>query len=197
MRRLITLLICIVGTAVLLWAATAAVVPDGDNTTGSWTTTPLWQSVDEDIDSPDAAIITSPNNPGTPSNDVVFDVTCPSDLDTVTEANLRIRAREQGNSGRTISSAVSWSATTTTDFNTGNLTSTMSNYASGNKTGLNISKATCDASTLKVAPTTAGGGAAERAEIDSFNLDITYTAQTGPKVNKVLISQAVLEAKRK
>ena len=161
--------------AVLLWAATATVVPTGDNSTGSWTTAPLWSSVDDDIDSPDAAVITSGNNPSTPSNDVIFNVTCPSDVGTITEANLRIRAREQGSSSRSIGFAVSWSATTATNFNTGNLTSSLANYASGNQTGLSISKSTCDSSTFKVAPTTSGSGPAEKAEIDSFNLDITYT----------------------
>ena len=171
----------------LLWAATATVVPTGDNTTGSWITTPLWQSVDDDIDSPDAAVITSGNNPTTPTNDVIFNVTCPSDVGTITEANLRIRARELGNSSRTIRFAVSWSATTATDFNTGNLTSSQANYASGNKTGLSISKSTCDSSTLKVAPTTAGSGPAEKAEIDSFNLDITYTAANQPPRRRTII----------
>ena len=124
---------------------------------------------------PDAAVITSGNNPSTPSNDVIFNVTCPSDVGTITEASLRIRAREQGNSGRTISFAISWSATAATDFSTGALTSSLANYSSGNKTGLSISKSTCDSSTFKVAPTTSGSGPAEKAEIDSFNLDITYT----------------------
>lgn len=161
--------------ALLLHAATAAVAPSSDNSTGSWITAPLWPSVDDDIDSPDGTVITSGNNPSTPTNDVVFNVTCPSDVGTISEANLRIRAREQGASSRTISFAVSWSATASTDFNTGALTSSLSNYASGNKTGLSISKSTCDSSTFKVAPTTSGSGPAEKAEIDTFNLDITYT----------------------
>jgi hypothetical protein len=167
--------VCICGFAFLLWAGAGSVVPTSDNATGSWTTTPLWEKVDDDIDSPDATVIVSGNNPATPANDVLFNVTCPADVGTITDANLRIRAREQGNSGRTISFAVSWSATTATNLNTGNLTSSLANYASGNQTGLSISKSTCDSSTLKVAPTTAGSGAAERAEIDAFNLDITYT----------------------
>lgn len=159
----------------LLWAAAGTVAPTGDNTTDSWSTTPLWSKVNEDIDSPNGTVIVSGNNPGTPANDVIFTVTCPSDVGTITTANLRIRAREQGNSGRTISFAVSWSATTATNFSTGNLTATLANYESTNQTGLSITKSTCDASTIKVAPTTSGTGPAENAEVDAFNIDITYT----------------------
>lgn len=175
--------------ALLLYAATAFVAPDADNATGSWTTTPLFSKVNEDIDTPDGTVITSSNNPSTPTNDVIFDVTCPADVETITEANLRIRAREQGSSGRTISFAVSWSATAATDFNTGTLTATLANYASGNQTGLSISKATCDASTIKVAPTTSGTGPAEKAEIDAFNIDIVYTPAAPPTRSRAVVVQ--------
>ncbi len=188
-RKLVWLGALLLGFAALLWALTATVAPDGDNTAGGWGTAPLWSKVDDDIDTPDATIITSGNNPGTPTNDVIFDVTCPGDVGTITAANLRIRAREQGNSGRTITLSVSWSATAATTFSTGALTASLADYASTNQTGLSISKATCDASTLKAAPTTTGSGAAENAEIDGVNLDITYDAGAASTVNKVLITR--------
>ena len=172
--------LCLFASVANAFAESATVAPAADSSTGSWTTTPLWSKVNEDIDSPNATVIVSGNNPGTPSNDVVFTVTCPGDLATITEANLRIRAREQGNSGRSISFAVSWSASGSTNFNTGNLTSSLANYASGNQTGLSVSKSTCDASTISVAPTTTGSGPGEKAEIDAFNLDIVYTVASGP-----------------
>jgi hypothetical protein len=177
MKRALGIAVLILGLTGMLWALTAFVVPDGDNSTGSWSSTPLWSKVDEDIDSPDGTVITSPNNPSSPSNDVVFDVTCPSDLDTVTAANLRIRARK-ASGGRNESFDVSWSATAATKFNTGVLTTSLANYASGNQTGLSMSKASCDASTIRIAPTTSGGGPATDAEIDAVNLDLTYTATT-------------------
>jgi hypothetical protein len=177
MKRTAGAAVLIVGLAGMLWALNAFVAPDGDNSTGSWSSTPLWSKVDEDIDSPDGTVISSPNNPSSPSNDVVFDVTCPSDVDTVTAANLRVRARKAGG-GRDESFAVSWSATAATNFNTGVLTTGLANYASGNKTGLSISKSSCDASTITIAPTTSGGGPATSSEIDAVNLDLTYTAAT-------------------
>ena len=182
------LLLALLGCAALLLALTGTVAPDGDNDTGGWSTTPLWSKVDDDIDAPDGTVIVSPNNPSSPSDDVVFDVTCPGDVGTITEANLRLRAREQGGA-RNVSLDLKWSATTTTDFSTGNLTTTMTNYASGNQTGLSISKSTCDASTIRANPTTTGGGSPEKAEIDSFNLDIIYTAAAGGTVNRLLITQ--------
>ncbi|OFV98237.1 MAG: hypothetical protein A3F68_10090 [Acidobacteria bacterium RIFCSPLOWO2_12_FULL_54_10] len=157
---------------------------------GSWTTAPLWSKVDDDLDSPDGTVIVSANNLSTPSNDVYFALTCPSDVDTVTAATLRIRAREQGNSGRSISLFTVWSATSSTDVNTGTMSSTLSNYSSSGSS-LSISKATCDSSTLQVRPTTTGSGSAERAEIDGINLDITYSTASSPNVNRLLISRTI------
>ncbi|MGH9805169.1 MAG: hypothetical protein ACRD4D_08345, partial [Candidatus Acidiferrales bacterium] len=179
---------CICGFALLLWAATGTVAPTGDNTTGSWSTAPLWSKVNDDIDAPDGTTISSPTNPATPTNDVIFNVTCPGDTGAITEANLRIRARKSAASGREISFAVSWSATAATNFSTGNLTDTLANYASGNQTGLSISKGTCDASTLKVAPTTSGSGAGRQGLIDSFNLDITYAVSADqPPLRRTIV----------
>lgn len=187
-RKLALLLSVLFGCAVLLLALTGTVAPDGDNNTGGWATTPLWSKVDDDIDAPDATVIVSPNNPSSPGDDVVFDLTCPADVGTITDANLRVRAREQGGA-RNVSLDLKWSATTATDFSTGNLTTTLTNYASGNQTGLSISKSTCDASTIRANPTTSGGGSPENAEIDAFNLDITYTAAAGGTANRLLITQ--------
>ena len=144
--------------------------------------------MDDDIDAPDGTLIVSPNNPKNPENNLTFDVTCPGDVGTITEANLRIRAREQGGA-RSVNMDIKWSATTATDFNTGALTTSFVNYASGNQTGLSISKSSCDASTIRANPTTTGSGSPENAEIDSFNLDITYTAAAGSTVNRLLITQ--------
>lgn len=170
--------------ALLFWFATSTIVPDGDNTTGSFTTTPLWSKVSDDIDSPDGTVITSPNNP---SVAVIFDITCPGNLGTLTDANLRIRAR-QNNVSRNVSFVVSWSATATTDISTGTLNKTaLQDYASGNQAGLSISKSTCDASTISVTPTTTGTGAAGTANIDALNLDVTYTeAATGPRRKMII-----------
>lgn len=177
--RPLLLLVLLPALALLVWALSATVAPDGDSAAGSWSPTPLWSRVDDDIDAPDGVVITSSNNPASPANDVIFGVTCPADVGAITDAELRIRARELGNSGRTITLAMNWSATAATDFSTGALTATLANYSSGLKTGLSVSKSQCDASTLKVAPTTAGGGSPENAEVDSLNLEITYDVATG------------------
>ena len=177
MRRAVVLGIMLVSGAGVLWALTAFVAPDGDNTTGSWSSTPLWSKVNEDIDLADGTTITSSNNPSSPSNDVVFEVSCPAGADTITEANLRIRTRK-ASGGRDVSFAVSWSATGATDFNTGVVTTSLANYASGNQTGLAISKSSCDSSTVTIAPTTSGGGPATTVEIDTVNLDISYSEAT-------------------
>jgi hypothetical protein len=177
MRRAAGVAILLFAAAGLLWALTGLVAPDGDNSTGSWSTPPLWSKLREDIDSPDGTVITSSNNPSSPTNDLVFDVTCPADLDTATAANLRVRGRK-ASGGRDISFAVSWSATAATNFNTGVLTTSLADYASGNQTGLSISKASCDASTVTISPTTSGGGPATTAEIDTVNLDLTYSGAT-------------------
>lgn len=162
----------------LLLADTATVVPDGDNSTDSWSSTPLWSNVDEDIDSPGGDTISSGNNPSSPANNVVFDVTCPANLSELTEANLRVRA-QKNNNNRTLTLALSWSATAATNFNAA-LTTGMANYASGNQTGLSVSKAVCDSSTITIAPATGGGsGQPTSASVDGVNLDITYTASSG------------------
>jgi hypothetical protein len=166
---------------VLLWAATGTVAPDGDNTTGSWTTAPLFSKVNEDIDAPDGTVINSPNNPATPTNDVIFDITCPSDVGTITEANLRLRSAKSASAGRTIGFTARWSATAATDFSASNINETMTTRASGNQTGLSISKSACDASTLKIETTTSGTGAGRAHVVDTFNLDITYDAGAARK----------------
>lgn len=178
MKRLLTLLI-----PALLWGATATVVPDADNTSGSFVTAPLFSKVNDDIDAPNGTVITSPNNPSVAA---IFDITCPSDMDTATDANLRVRAR-QNNVSRNITLAVSWSATAATNFSTGTLNKTaQQNYASGSIGSLSISKATCDASTLSVTPTTSGTGTAATADIDALNLDITYTVATAQPARRVI-----------
>jgi hypothetical protein len=164
-----------------LWAATGTVAPDGDNTTGSWTTTPLFSKVNEDIDSPDGTFITSPNNPSS-ANEVIFEVTCPADVGTITEANLRARAKKSASGGREVRlNLVYWSATTATNYQSGNLTTTFEEISSGNKTGLSISKATCDGSTINIVPTTTGTGPGRAINLDTFNLDITYDASGARK----------------
>jgi hypothetical protein len=184
--RIAVLLCVICGICGLLWAATGTVAPDGDNTTGSWTTAPLFSKVDEDIDSSDGNLILSPNNPSSPTNDVIFEITTPADVGTITEANLRVRASKGSGGtcpvtgGRDISLAVSWSATTATNFSTGSLGGA-ANYESGNQTGLSISKATADASTLRLAPSTSGGGPGRQACVDTLNLDIAYDASGARK----------------
>ena len=58
------------------------------------------------------------------------------------------------------------------------MTASLANYSSGNQSGLSISKSVCDSSTITIAPTTAGGGPATSAEIDTLNLDLTYSVAT-------------------
>jgi hypothetical protein len=180
--------------SVALAAQTAATIaPADDSATGGFSTTPLWSKINEDIDSPDGTVITSGNNP---SAIVTFTVTCPADLETITEANLRLRAR-QNNVSRNISAAVSWSATSATNFNTSTLNKTaLQNYASGNQTGLSISKATCDSSTLSFTPTTTGTGAAAQMTVDTFNLDITYTAKARKAKPVVMVGTIALRGRR-
>ena len=168
----------------LLSAATATVVPDGDNTSGSFATAPLFSKVNDDIDSPNGTVITSPNNP---SAAVIFDITCPSDTGTVTDANLRIRAR-QNNVSRNITVTASWSATASTNVVTGTLNKTaLQDYTSGAIGSLSISKATCDASTISATPTTSGTGTAANADIDAINLDITYTVAVAQPARRVVM----------
>lgn len=170
----------------LVFAATATVVPTGDSSIDTWITSPLWSKVDEDIDSPGGDIITSPTNPATPTNDIVFTVTCPSDVGTITAANLRIRAGVNSVAGKTASVVASWSANAGNNVSTGTLTTTPTNYNT-NQTGLSISGGTCNSSTFKVAPTTAGSGSSVKVNVDAINLDITYTASSGKGKRKQVV----------
>lgn len=174
----------LLAAAVLLWAATARVAPSSDVDIGGFSATPLWEKISENIDSPDGVVITSGNNP---SALVSFGVTCPADVDTITEANLRIRAR-QNDVGRNISANVSWSASSATDFNTGTLNKTaLQNYQSGAVT-VSVNKTACNASTLMFTPTTTGTGPAAVMTVDTFNLEITYTAGAARKRTVVIAS---------
>lgn len=164
--------------ALLLFAATATLVPDGDKATAAWGAEPLWSKIAEDIDSPDGVVITSPGNPS-PSNTVEFDVTCPADVGLVTGITARLRAREQGKSPRSISLSLRWTPTGTTNIiYTGNLKAEMTDYNRSQR-GMKIDKAACDASTLSVIPNLYGTGPGEFAEIDTINLDLTYTTPAG------------------
>lgn len=182
----LTLLAC-----VWLSAQTAATIaPAGDDTAGGFSSAPLFSKINEDIDSPDGTVITSGNNP---SSLVRFTVSCPADVATITEANLRLRAR-QNDVNRNISAAVAWSATAATDFNTSTLNKTaLQNYASGNQTGLSISKAACNSSTLSFTPTTTGTGTAAQMTVDTLNLDIVYTAFTRKAKPVVVVGSLILK----
>jgi hypothetical protein len=160
---------------VALMASTATVVPTSDTTTDTWTTTPLFSKVAEDIDSHDGTAIVSPNNPVATTNDIVFGVTCPADTGTVTAANLRIYIGETNGGGRTTTGSFTWSATAATNISVADLTGGMAERASGNQTGLSISKATCDASTVTISVNTTGTGKANIISADTVNIDITYT----------------------
>jgi len=186
-ESLLALLLCLFAS-LLLWAATAAVVPTSDNSTGSWSTAPLWSSVDDDIDSPDGSTIASPTNPATPTNDVIFNVTCPSNVGSISEANLRIRSRKSASGGRTISFTASWSATGATTFSASDINEILANRESGNQTGLSISKSACDASTMKIASSTGGTGGGRQHVADSVNLDITYTVSADqPPLRRTIV----------
>lgn len=189
--KIFALLFCVIcGICGLLWAATATVTPDGDNATGGWSTTPLWQDIDEDIDSPDGQVITSPNNPGV-TNEINFTVTCPADVGTVTSANLRVRARKSAAAGRTVTlTQVSWTGSGTLQnpniaFSTGALTENLTNYASGSQS-VSVTKAQCDASLMAIVPQTTGTGAGRAAVVDTFNLDIVYDAAGGGRKRVVI-----------
>ena len=168
---------------------TATVAPGRDNTTDSWTTTPLWSKINEDIDSPNGTAITSPSNPTSPGDNIVFTITCPGNVQTITEANLRVRANKAQDGARSVHLQAHWSATPSTDFEVVFIPTTMANYASGNKTGLSISKATCDSSTIEIDPSNSGTGSGSKIGIDTYNLDITYTPTGGgpPRSRSVVI----------
>jgi len=181
----LVLLLCALG----LRADTATVVPDGDNSTDAWVSTPLFSKVDDDIDSPDATVVETGNNPSSPANDAVFDITCPAGLSEITEANLRVRARQGNGGARNTALVAVWSATAATNVSTGTLTDSLANYASGNQTGLSISKAACDASTITLQPSTSGGGSPETVEVDAINLDIVYTAGGAATPQVIMITK--------
>jgi hypothetical protein len=179
-RDLLTALLFIFCWSIGIWASTATVVPTGDSATDSWNSTPLYSKVDEDIDSPGADTISSGSNPTAPGSDIVFTVTCPADVDTITSANLRIYIGETNGGGRTTSGSFTWSATTATNISVANLAGGMAERTSGNQPGLSISKAACDSSTITISTDTTGTGKANVISMDAVNIDITYTATSGP-----------------
>lgn len=192
-KRFIKAFLCVFMSlwfALILWAATATVAPDGDNATGGWSTTPLWENIDEDIDSPDGSVITSPNDPAV-TNEINFTVTCPADVGTITSATLRVRARKSAAGGRNIAlSTVSWTGAGTLQnpdiaFDTGIMSENLTNFASAS-TPVSVTKAQCDASLMAIVPETTGTGPGRAAVVDTFNLDIVYDAAGGGRKRVVI-----------
>jgi hypothetical protein len=185
----LAVLLCLFAMA--LWALTGRATPSADTAaTGGFTAAPLWSKInDTPDDADDSTVITSGSNPSTIAT---FSVVCPADVGTITAAALRIRAK-QNNVTRNISVAVAWSATAGTSFNTGTLNKTaLTNYTSGSIGSLNISKAACDASTISFTPTTTGTSTGAVMTVDSFGLDITYTAGAARKSKPVVVIGSIL-----
>lgn len=154
-------------------------VPDGDQATGSWTTTPLWSDVDDDIDSHDSTVISSPNNPDTASNSIEFTLDDPVPVGTsVDTVELRIRA-QKNNNNRTLDLKVilrDASDVEVTSF-TATLTTTMANYTGGAIDVANITKADWGNHDLRIEPTTGGGaGQPTTADVEAVNIDLVTTS---------------------
>lgn len=157
----------------VVFASSWTVVPDNDVLTNSWTTTPLWSKIDDDIDSPDGTVITSPDNPSSPADDINFTLTNISDS-LVTDANIRVRTRRSTGS-RNVHLNLSWftfDGTLLLSFNTTDLTDVLEDYASG-VTLVSVVKENFNSSYILAKPVTKDTGTATAIEIDTINLDIT------------------------
>lgn len=154
--------------------ATVTAVPDSDQLSDSWTSTPLWSKVDDDLDAPDGTVIVSPNNPGA-GHEIEFSLDDPvptgEEVDTV---ELRIRARKVS-STKTVTLKVilrDGADAEVASFTTPALSQTLSNYSSGTINVANISKAAWAGYDVRVEPSTTGGGSPNQIEIDALNIDL-------------------------
>lgn len=160
--------------------ATVTAVPDSDQLTDAWTSTPLWSKVDDDIDAPDGTVIVSPNNPGA-GQEIEFTLDDPvpagEEVDTV---ELRIRARKVS-STKTMTLKVILRDSADAEvasFTTPALSQTLTNYSGGTINVANIPKAAWADYDVRVEPSTTGGGAPNQIEIDALNVELVTVVAT-------------------
>ncbi|MFQ5838864.1 MAG: hypothetical protein ACE5HJ_08830, partial [Thermoplasmata archaeon] len=151
----------------------ATLMPDSDISTAAWTPTPLWQRVDENVDSPDGATISASSK-----NEVakLGQTDSPVDVDTVTAVNLRVRANSSAGSAHQLQVELRSSdeATTYASFQP-TMSTTMTTYSSGDIT-VSMTKAQIDDAILRIQTIDTGQPNAGTWEVDALNNDITYTA---------------------
>lgn len=160
--------------------AIVTAVPDSDQITDAWTSTPLWSKVDDDLDAPDGTVIVSPNNPGlAEAIEFTLDAPVPTgeEVDTV---ELRIRARKVS-STKTMTLKVilrDGADAEVASFTTPALSQTLTNYSSGTINVANISKDAWANYDVRVEPSTSGGGSPNQIEIDALNVDLVTVVAT-------------------
>ena len=98
--------------------------PSSDVTTGSWTSTPLYQKIDETTRD-DADFIQSPTDPTSPGNDVEISLSSISDPNSSSCHTLRytFRAGTSGEAGPTLTVSLMQGSTTIASWNEGNISS--------------------------------------------------------------------------
>lgn len=153
--------------------------PNGDNATGSWTTTPLFSKVN---DSPDVGgtgtLISSINNPASPINDLKFNLNDTSTSGLAYKAILKIKALINGASTKIYTLTLQWEysngtiigstttptlTTTNTEYQT-TITPSHGNFGSGIING----------SVIHLLPSTSGSGTNRKIEIDALSVDLSY-----------------------
>ncbi len=152
--------------------ASASLIPDSDISTGTWTPTPLWQRVDEDIDSPDGVTIST-----TSRNDVskFGQSNSPIDVDTVTAVNLRVRANSTAGAEHQIMLELRSSNEITLYASFQPVLSTvMTTYSSGD-IAVSMTKAQIDDAILILQSLDPAQPNAGTWEVDTVNNDMTYT----------------------
>jgi hypothetical protein len=169
MKKLILLFFIL--AAHVSFAASATIVPESDVVTNTWTATPLWSKISEDIDSFDGILITSPLNPSA-ADTITFTLSNISD-GQANSLNIRVRAR-RSIGARTVSLNISWfdkNDGLINSMDTGALSDLMSDYSSFLSAA--ASRSVINDSYISVIPSTTGADQSSAIEIDSVNLDLT------------------------
>jgi hypothetical protein len=152
--------------------ATASLVPVSDISTGSWTPLPLWDKIDEDVDTPDGTTISVASR-----NQVakLGQLDSPVDVQTVTAVNLRVRTYSTAGAAHDLLvEMVSSDETTTYASFQPTMSTTMTTYSSGDIT-VSMTKAQIDDAILRIRSIDTAQPDPGTWEVDTLNVDITYT----------------------
>lgn len=158
--------------------ALATLTPDSDITVASWTTTPLFSKVNEDIDTPDGTTIVNTNRN---QNAVLGQDDSPADVGEVTEVILRLRASGTPDNLHNLRLELMSSdlVTTFATFETGLvLTSVLADFS--DTTAVSMTKVQIDDTVFRFKTLDPGMVNPGDWKIDTINNDITYSVAAAP-----------------